>query len=209
MTPPVLLGALLGAAVSPVIAAAAAAAARRPITWRRLWPAAAAMATTVGVVLAVAQVVVQLPVPVVIALAAAAGPVITAVLVDAIEHRLPNVFTVPLVAAGLPILTAVSWFTGWGSPLRAVLGLLLFGGWMLIVALTGAGAGDVKLAAGVGMWLAWVSWWAFAAGVAVALIGMAVTDLTNRHLRGRPQSPLGPAIGLGMLVGFAVTVVLV
>lgn len=201
MIPPLVIGALIGVAVSPLIALTAATTSRRPMTWRRLWPIAACAAAAIGMALAAAR----LPALVTVALAAAAAPVIAAVQVDAIEHRLPNVLTVPLFAAGLPVLMIVSWFTGWGSPLRAILGLLIFGGWMLILALTGVGAGDVKLAAGVGLWLGWVSWWAFAVGMVVAMIAMAATDLTNRHLRGQPRSPLGPAIGLGLLVGLAVT----
>lgn len=196
----VLVGTAVGLAVSPVIALTASAAAHRPTTWRRLWPPAAVCAAAVGTALAAAA----LPAAVTAALALAGIPMIAAILVDAIEHRLPNVLTGPIVIAGLPVLTAVSWSTGWGSPTRALLGLVLFGGWMLILALTGAGAGDVKFAAGVGLWLGWMSWAAFVTGVVVAMIAMAATELTNRHIRGRLRSPLGPAIGLGMLSGIAI-----
>ncbi len=194
-----LLAVLAGIAASPAVAVVAARSTHRPVSWRALWPAAAALAVLAAAGLGLAP----LPWPGRAALATAATVVVTAVLVDGWEHRLPNAYTGPLVVLGAPVLVGISWATGWGSPIRALLGLLIFGGWMLLLALAGAGAGDAKLAAGVGMWLGWMSWWAFGIGVVVALLGMAGTDLVNRLARGRARSPLGPAIGVGMLVGIA------
>lgn len=194
---PVLLGATAGAVIGPLVAAAASSTIRRQdLTWK-LWPAATGCAAVIGGVLGWAH----LPGLVTAALATAAAVALAAALVDAAEHRLPNALTVPLIVAGLVLTPVVTVITGWGSPLRGLIGLLVFSGWMLLVAVTGAGAGDVKLAAGVGLWLGWMSWWAFPAGVAVALLAMAGTEIVNRRFRGLPLSPLGPAISTGLAVG--------
>jgi len=199
----VLLGAAAGAAVGGVVIAALAAATvhRAEVTVRRMWPAGAGCGAVTGAVLVAAG----LPSPVTAALFVAVTVAAAAALVDASEHRLPNVLTGLLLGAGIllcPLATAV---TGWGSPLRALAGLLIFGGWMLVLAAFDAGPGDVKLAAGIGWWLAWMSWWVFLAGVAAALLGMAATLMANRWFRDRPRSPLGPGIVAGLLIGVLAT----
>lgn len=199
----VLLGAAAGAAVGGLLIAALAAATahQADMTVRRMWPTGACCGAVAGAVLAAAG----LPTPITAALAVAITVAAAAALVDAAEHRLPNKLTGSLLAAGVllcPMATAV---TGWGSPLRALAGLLIFGGWMLILAAVDAGPGDVKLAAGIGWWLAWMSWWVFVAGVAVALLGMAATLIANRWIRDRPRSPLGPGIVTGLIIGVLAT----
>ena len=201
---PVLLGAAVGAGVGgPVVAALAAAATahRSEVTVRRMLPAAAGCGATAGAVLAAAD----LPAWVAAVLAVAVTVAAAAALVDAAEHRLPNRLTGLLLAAGLLLCPLATAMTGWGSPLRALFGLLIFGGWMLILSAVDAGPGDVKLAAGIGWWLAWMSWWVFAAGVAAALLGMAGTLIVDRWIRGRPRSPLGPGIVGGLVIGVLAT----
>jgi len=200
---PLLLGAAAGAAAGGlVIAALAAATAHRAgMTVRRMWPASAGCGGVTGAVLAA----VGLPPPVTAALAVAVMVAAAAALVDAAEHRLPNKLTGLLLVAGVLLCPLATALTGWGSPLRALVGLLVFGGWMLILAAVDAGPGDVKLAAGIGWWLAWMSWWAFAAGVAAALLGMAGTLIVDRWVRDRHRSPLGPAIVTGLVAGVLAT----
>jgi len=198
-----LLGAAAGAAAGGVIIAALAAATayRAGTTVRRMWPAGGGCGAAAGAVLAA----VGLPPPVTSALAVAVMVAAAAALVDVVEHRLPNQLTGLLLAAGVLLCPLATALTGWGSPLRALVGLLVFGGWMLILAAVDAGPGDVKLAAGIGWWLAWMSWWVFAAGVAAALLGMAGTLIVDRWVRGRHRSPLGPAIVTGLVAGVLVT----
>ena len=200
---PLLLGAAAGAAAGGlVIAALAAATAHRAgMTVRRMWPASAGCGGVTGAVLAA----VGLPPPVTAALAVAVMVAAAAALVDAAEHRLPNKLTGLLLVAGVLLCPLATALTGWGSPLRALVGLLVFGGWMLILAAVDAGPGDVKLAAGIGWWLAWMSWWAFAAGVAAALLGMAGSLIVDRWVRDRLRSPLGPAIVTGLVAGVLAT----
>ena len=104
----------------------------------------------------------------------------------------------PILALAQMQPTPVQWFI-------TLAGLLIFGGWMLVLAAFDAGPGDVKLAAGIGWWLAWMSWWVFLAGVAAALLGMAGTLMANRWFRDRPRSPLGPGIVAGLLIGVLAT----
>ena len=200
---PVLLGAAVGAAAGGLVIAALAVATahRSEVTVRRIWPAAAGCGATAGAVLAAAG----LPAPVAAALAVAGTAAGAAALVDAAEHRLPNTLTGLLLLAGLLLCPLATALTGWGSPLRALFGLLVFGGWMLILSAVDAGPGDVKLAAGIGWWLAWMSWGVFAVGVAAALLGMAGTLIVDRWIRGRPRSPLGPGIAGGLVIGVLAT----
>lgn len=200
---PVLIAAAAGAAVGGLVIAALAAstAHRTDVTVRRMWPAGAGCGAATGAVLAAAD----LPAPVTAALAVAVTVAAAAALVDTAEHRLPNKLTGLLLVAGLLLCSLATAVTGWGSPLRALAGLLIFGGWMAILAAVDAGPGDVKLAAGIGWWLAWMSWGVFAAGVAVALLGMAGTLVANRWIRGRPRSPLGPGIVTGLVIGVLAT----
>ncbi len=65
-------------------------------------------------------------------------------------RRIPNKLTLPFVLTGLVYHLAFHGLRGAGS---AVLGMLLAGGILLVFYLLGAtGAGDVKLAAGLGAW---------------------------------------------------------
>ena len=96
-------------------------------------------------------------------------------------------------------LGALSVLQGEGSLWRALAGCGIYGGWLFIASLTGLGPGDVKLAAGVGLWLGWLSWSALLAGVAFGqiliticyLLGGAVARLTELGPHWGRRSPPG------------------
>lgn len=134
-----------------------------------------------------------------IALAAA----IISAAVDVTEQRLPDLLTALIGVGGFLALAVVTWATGTGSPVRAVAGGVIFGAWILVGALAvrhGYGLGDVKLAASLGVLLAWHSWVALAAGVLLSQILIAALLLAGRA-RGRARVPLGPAFVVGTIAG--------
>lgn len=184
---------LAGLVLSPVVVLGARASTRRRPINRQ---------TAIGVVLAsgvggaAAAGMVE---PILIALYALAIAVaVAAAAVDATEHRLPNALTYPLAGGGLLVLSLVTLVQGSGSPWRALAGCGIYGGWLFIASLTGLGPGDVKLAAGVGVWLGWLSWTALLAGVVFGQILITICYLAGRR---RPTgTPLGPAIVAGFLL---------
>ncbi|HEY5151306.1 MAG TPA: A24 family peptidase [Mycobacterium sp.] len=193
-------GLLGGIVISPLVLRAARTAARhgRP---GRLIDAGVVLACAVGGVAAA-----SLTAPALIALYGAAVAVaVAAAAVDASENRLPNVLTYPLACGGLVTLTTLSVLTGSESPWRALAGCGIYGGWLFIASLTGLGPGDVKLAAGVGIWLGWYSWPVLLAGIAVGQILITTCYLAGRRRRrraadpGRGGTPLGPAITAGFI----------
>ena len=169
-------GLLLGLALSPLALLGARAATReRPIPGPTMLVVAlgcavgGAAATGVGTPAAV----VCYAVAIAVAVAAAA--------VDATEKRLPNALTYPLAGGGLVVLTALTVFQGAGSPWRALAGCGIYGGWLFLASLTGLGPGDVKLAAGVGIWLGWLSWPVLVAGIALGQILITICYLIGRR----------------------------
>jgi leader peptidase (prepilin peptidase)/N-methyltransferase len=63
------------------------------------------------------------------------------------------------------------------------------------------GPGDVKLAAGVGLWLGWLSWSALLAGVAFGQILITICYLIGRRRASDGGgTPLGPAITAGFVL---------
>ena len=189
-------GLLAGLSLSPLVLLGARAATRQgPIPGPVMLGVAlgcavgGAAATRVGTPAAVACYALAIA----LALAAAA--------VDATEKRLPNVLTYPLAGAGLVVLTVLTLVQGAGSPWRAVAGCGIYGGWLFLASLTGLGPGDVKLAAGVGLWLGWLSWPVLVAGIAFGQILITICYLVGRRrLSGRSGTPLGPAITAGFVL---------
>jgi len=100
---------------------------------------------------------------------------------DLRTRRIPNVLTGPLVLSGL-VWAGIS--GGRGGIEDAALGLTVCAVPFVILFVLGGGAGDAKLMAGVGAWLAWP--WATAAlvlvAVAGALIGIATAIERRRVL---------------------------
>jgi len=121
----------------------------------------------------------------------------TAALVDVHELRLPNrllasAFTAALLAAAAN-----------GALGRSLLGALVAGGLMLIVALArSVGMGDVKMAGVVGAGVAQVQLVVAPVAIAVAALAAATAGV----VLGRSRLPLGPALWLGWAVALAVPV---
>ncbi|GFM99093.1 prepilin peptidase [Streptomyces fulvorobeus] len=128
--------------------------------------------------------------------------------IDRRVHRLPDRLTLPLAAAAVLLLGAVSLAPGrTGSWTSAVLGGLALGGFYFLLFLVnpdGMGFGDVKLALSLGVVLGWYGWAVlFAGGFAGFLLG-AVYGLGLMLLRGagrRTGIPFGPFMIAGALLG--------
>jgi leader peptidase (prepilin peptidase)/N-methyltransferase len=128
-----------------------------------------------------------------------------AAIVDVAEQRLPNVLTVGAGLVGFVGLGAVTVATGDGSVWRAAAGAGILGGWVLLGALVvhdGYGLGDVKLAAALGVLLAWQSWMTLVVGVLVSQVAVTAALITAR-MRRRHQVALGPAFVTGAGVALA------
>lgn len=128
---------------------------------------------------------------------------IVAAAIDVTEQRLPDLPTALIGVGGLLALAAVTWTTGTGSPIRAAAGGAIFAAWILTGALAvrdGYGLGDIKLAASLGILLAWHSWVTLAAGVLLTQILITALLLAGRA-RGRRRVPLGPAFVAGTIAG--------
>ena len=132
---------------------------------------------------------------------------IAAAMVDAIELRLPDVMTYPILAAGVVVM-AVLEITGTHQGLvRGVLGGVLYGGLLLGAGLLDPRSyalGDIKLSAGLGVWLAGYSW-AEPVHRCSHRPGPAAARRPHRpgaaqRTRGR-EFPAGPALVAGAILG--------
>lgn len=192
-------GALGGLAASPLVQLIAARTTHRVPFGPRSWPLIALGCIAAGIAIAS----LHLAPAATVAYAAAGTVAVAAAVVDATEHRLPNVLTYSLLGGGLAVLVVITATGGGGSPLRALAGAGIYGGWLFLAALTGVGPGDVKLAAAVGLWLGWISWFALIAGIVLGQILMTAAYFTGqRSWRPRPNGrrvPLGPEITAGFL----------
>lgn len=125
--------------------------------------------------------------------------------IDLVERRLPTKIIVVMVAA-LAALIAIHAAIGSDVQpgLRALAGAAVLGGFFLIVALVSGqlGAGDVRLAAVLGVALAWHSWSALLIGTVLGLVIGAVAGLVAIVVLRRSRHshlPLGPALIAGAL----------
>ena len=132
---------------------------------------------------------------------------ITAAMVDAVEMRLPDVLTFPILAGGVAVLAALEIAGTHQGLLRGVLGGVLYGGFLLAAGLINPRSfalGDVKLCAGLGVWLAGLSWTALYVGVLAGQVLLLVTGgiIRARH-PGQPhrEFPAGPALVAGAILG--------
>jgi leader peptidase (prepilin peptidase) / N-methyltransferase len=140
-------------------------------------------------------------------LLAAAGVLLA--VVD-LEHRLlPNRIVGPAAAAGALLLALAAAAGGDGHALvRAVLGAaVMFVGYLVLalIAPSGLGMGDVKLAGLLGLYLGWVGWGAVVFGAAAGFVVQALAALlllATRRIGLREELPFGPA----MLAGAAVVI---
>ncbi|MFD1714761.1 prepilin peptidase [Amnibacterium flavum] len=143
-----------------------------------------------------------------VALLYLAGSSVALALIDLDVRRLPNAIVLPLFIVGAVLLTTSSVITGDGEALlRAGIGTLVLGGVYLALALAvpgGMGMGDVKLAAVLGLYLAWLGWPQLAVGaIAAFLLGglFGVVLLLTRRARRGSSVPFGPWMLLGAWIG--------
>jgi len=189
------------AAVAASVACGAVRETSQTVAARRLWWVAGLIAAPVAVAVYVAS-----PVPVAPALAA--GGIVAAALIDAVEGRVPTPVANLTTAVSVAALGVYAGERQEGGALLLVpvlLALLLAAGLGALWLVRAAGLGDVRLAvatvtamvAGLdGLLL--VAWCAFAtAGVAVAVL-----RLTGR--RRFRRLPFGPGMAIGWLVAILV-----
>lgn len=140
-------------------------------------------------------------------LLAAAGVLLA--VVD-LEHRLlPNRVVGPAAVAGVVLLGIAAAAGGdGGSLVRAALGaVVLFAAYLVLalIAPSGMGMGDVKLAGLLGLYLGWLGWGAVVLGAVAGFVVQAVTALVllaTRRIGLRGELPFGPA----MLAGAALVI---
>jgi leader peptidase (prepilin peptidase)/N-methyltransferase len=131
--------------------------------------------------------------------------------IDLRHHLLPNAVVLPALGIGLVLLSVAAAGEGtWGALLRSVLGALVLFVLYLVLALispAGLGMGDVKLAAALGLFLAYQGWGALFVGAVLAsvigaLVGLAV--LASRRGGLRSDVPFGPSMLAGALLAVVV-----
>ncbi|MFN2589322.1 MAG: A24 family peptidase [Actinomycetota bacterium] len=133
------------------------------------------------------------------------GVMLAAALIDLRHRIIPNRLVVPSVAL-FAVGIAVAWAVGSKlDPLRGLLGLLAFGGALLVVALVspaGMGMGDVKLAGLIGLVLGAVGWkYVAVAAVGAALLGGVGGVVALLLGRSRKDTiPFGPYLAAGAMV---------
>jgi len=136
---------------------------------------------------------------------AAVGLLLAAV--DLRTRLLPNRVLAPGVAGALLLLTAAAAVDDrWPDLVRAVVGGGAAFGALLALALlapSGMGMGDVKLAGLLGLYLGWLGWPVLVAGLFLGFLVQAVLGLgliAARRAGRRTELPFGPALLLGTLV---------
>ena len=131
---------------------------------------------------------------------------IAAALVDAIELRLPDPMTYSILAAGVVVM-AVFEITGTHQGLvRGIVGSVLYGGLLLGAGLLDPRSyalGDIKLCAGLGVWIGGNSWASLYIGILTAqvlllLVGCIVWARDKE--RGR-EFTAGPSLVAGAILG--------
>jgi leader peptidase (prepilin peptidase) / N-methyltransferase len=128
-----------------------------------------------------------------------------------VQHRLlPNRVLVPAFVAGAILLTGAAALSGdWAALLRAgVAALVLFAVYLLLalIAPSGLGMGDVKLAGLLGLYLGWLGWGEVIVGAAAGFVVQAFAGLVllaGRRIGLRSELPFGPAMLLGAAFAIA------
>lgn len=136
--------------------------------------------------------------------------VLTAALVDAVERRIPNRITYPLLAVGV---LGVPWLTlpitGWAL-LGPLIGAVVSGCIGLLNAVfADQGLGDVKLAAVIGAWMAHLGLVPWITGIMLGQLLMIAAvggNQLRRRWAGLPRdcTPLGPSLAGGAVLAVAV-----
>jgi len=129
-------------------------------------------------------------------------------IIDLDVRRLPNRIVLPTLGVVLVLLAVAAALLGdWGALLRAIAGGAILAVVYLVLALVsrgGMGMGDVKLAAPLGVAMAWTGWpallvGAFAAFLLGGLVGVAL--LITRRAGRRSAIPFGPWMIAGAWIG--------
>lgn len=133
------------------------------------------------------------------------------IVIDARTHRLPNRIVLPTLGALVLLAIIEALATGDGERLvRALLGGLALGAFyavMHLISRQGMGGGDVKLAAVIGLVLAWHGWQVLVLGAAAAfLLGALYASVlmllrrANRHTRIAfgPWMIIGAVLAIGL-----------
>lgn len=131
--------------------------------------------------------------------------------IDVRDHRLPNRWTLLLVLGGVVTLGAATLFASEtselaGRAMRMLLAGLVYAGVMFVLHLItrgGMGMGDVKLAAGLGVYTGWLSWDGLAAAIVFGfLVGglVALILVALRRATRSTQIAFGPSMLLGAML---------
>ncbi|BDZ37871.1 prepilin peptidase [Microbacterium suwonense] len=138
-----------------------------------------------------------------------AGVGLWLLVIDARTHRLPNRIVLPTLGALIVLVIVEALATGEaGRMLRALLGGLALGAFYAAMHLgsrRGMGGGDVKLAAVIGLVLAWHGWWTLLLGAAAAFILGALFAIVLMLLR-RANRSTRIAFGPWMILGAALAI---
>lgn len=118
------------------------------------------------------------------------------------EHRLPNKYTIPMIAITAASLVTFGFITG--QFLRLGQSLLVmaitFGMGWLLARFADLGMGDVKLLVSLNGWLAWHDPWLIALSLAIGLIAANLFALGIWLKRKDPKEHI--ALGPFLLLGF-------
>lgn len=128
-------------------------------------------------------------------------------LIAAIEdirtRRLRNVYTATIAAIAVVGFGVTAMVTGDGIPVTdMLLGALLFGGPWLVIHLikpSGIGFGDVKLTAGLGLYLGWLDPILSSYAIVAATLLFVVAMVATRTALDEPK-PFGPALVAGAVL---------
>jgi len=141
-----------------------------------------------------------------------AGVGLWLVIVDARTHRLPNRIVLPALGALVVLVLIEAVVTGETERmLRALLGGLALGVFyatLHLLSRQGMGGGDVKLAAVIGVVLAWHGWQTLLLGAAAAFLLGALFAIALMILRRASRSTriaFGPWMILGAALAIAAT----
>ncbi|MFD4190773.1 prepilin peptidase [Amycolatopsis thermoflava] len=128
-------------------------------------------------------------------------------IIDWCEHRLPRALVLPQLAAAAVGFAVVSIVRAEPEPgLRAVVASVALAAAFLVLAVAtagGVGAGDVSLAAAVGVVTGWLGWpqvlGALVAALLLALCLVSIPEARGRDERGAAVVPFGPCLLGGTL----------
>ncbi len=133
------------------------------------------------------------------------------IVIDMRSHRLPNRIVLPTLAGILVLVLIDSLVTGrTEAAVRGVMGMLALGGFYALLRLVsrdGMGGGDVKLAAVIGLVLAWHGWSSLVVGAAAAFVLgalFAAALVIARRADGSTRIAFGPWMIIGSVIGILV-----